>query len=90
MTGDVDTMFEIRFGASVMLRIGTIGPVLIVKSPATVAYRYHPGNSIHDILINLIRLDNMLSLERKGEYPGGQKRKKGTNGSNWRPHFMLV
>jgi len=59
-----------------MLRIGTLGPVMIVKSPATVAYRYHPGNSIHDILINLIRLDNMLSLERKGEYPGGQKRKK--------------
>ncbi len=58
-----------------MLRIGTLGPVMIVKSPATVAYRYHPGNSIHDILINLIRLDNMLSLERKGEYPGGHKRK---------------
>ncbi|NLD93868.1 MAG: glycosyltransferase family 2 protein [Fibrobacter sp.] len=58
-----------------MLRIGTIGPVLIVKSPATVAYRLHPGNSIHDILINLIRLNNMLSIERKGEYPGGHKRK---------------
>lgn len=58
-----------------MLRIGTIGPVLIIKSPATVAYRIHPGNSIHDVLVNLIRLNNMLSLERRGEYPGGQKRK---------------
>jgi len=56
-----------------MLRIGTLGPVLIVKSPVTVAYRYHPGNSIHDVLINLVRLENMLSLEKRGEYPGGQK-----------------
>lgn len=58
-----------------ILRIGNLGPCIIVKSPATVAYRSHQGNSIHDIVINLIRLKNMLTLEQQGEYPGGKKRK---------------
>lgn len=58
-----------------ILRIGTFQPCIFIKSPATVAYRRHPGNSIHDVFINLVRLSNMLVLERNGEYPGGHERK---------------
>lgn len=59
-----------------ILRIGILEPFIIIKSPVSVAYRQHPGNSIHDVLINLVRLSNMLKLEQHGEYPGGKERKK--------------
>lgn len=58
-----------------MLRIGTLGPCLMINSPETVGYRCHEGNSINDVKINLIRLKNNLLLEHKKEYPGGLKRK---------------
>lgn len=66
-----DTVDDLDF----ILRIGILEPFIIIKSPVTVAYRQHPGNSIHDVLVNLVRLSNMLKLEQNGEYPGGKQRK---------------
>lgn len=58
-----------------MLRSGTANHCIIVRSPETVGYRYHEGNSIKDISRNIERLHYIIKLEREGEYPGGLRRK---------------
>lgn len=58
-----------------LLRTGTLGPCIIVKSPMTVGYRYHDNNSIKNILNIVDKLSFLLKMEKKNEYPGGWNRK---------------
>lgn len=58
-----------------LLRIGNLGPCIIVKSPMTVGYRYHDNNSIKNILSIIDKLSFLLKMEKKNEYPGGWNRK---------------
>jgi len=58
-----------------LLRIGTLGPCVIIKEPATVAYRYHDNNSIKDTLRIIDKLNYLIEMEKNCEYGGGLKRK---------------
>lgn len=58
-----------------LLRTGTLGLCIIVKSPMTVGYRYHDNNSIKNILSIIDKLSFLLKMEKKNEYPGGWNRK---------------
>jgi glycosyltransferase involved in cell wall biosynthesis len=59
----------------IALKVATYGPFIILRSPKTVAYRMHEGNSIKGV--NLIAEGMILiaDAERRGEYPGGSKRR---------------
>ncbi len=60
---------------NLILKVGTEGPCVVVLQPNTVAYRSHGANSIRDprAMVNGIR--SIIDSEKKGEYPGGTKRK---------------
>jgi len=59
----------------IALKVSTYGPFIILRSPKTVAYRMHEGNTIKGV--NLIAEGMILiaEAERRGEYPGGSKRR---------------
>lgn len=57
-----------------VMSIGTTGPCAIIKSPETVAYRFH-GQNLHLNLPKMIEYLNTVCLrELKGEFPGGWRR----------------
>ena len=58
-----------------MLRLCGCGPCVVVKSPPTVAYRYHSGNSHSDASALVNRVFQILTDEVRGRYPGGLRRK---------------
>ncbi len=58
-----------------MLRIGTYGPCVVVKGPATFAYRVHQTNSIRDISGVANGVFPIIRAERPGQYPGGSSRR---------------
>jgi GT2 family glycosyltransferase len=58
-----------------MLRIGVYGPCVVVKWPATIAYRVHQTNSIRDIAGVANGVFPIIEAERRGQYPGGASRR---------------
>lgn len=58
-----------------ILMAGILSPFVYIINPPTVGYRVHSSNSIHNVKVNLRKLSLILSKEKKGEYPGGKKRK---------------
>ncbi|NLE01600.1 MAG: glycosyltransferase family 2 protein [Fibrobacter sp.] len=50
-----------------VLRVGTLSSFIKMKSPVTVGYRYHGGNSINDIKKNIQKIHDLLDYERKCE-----------------------
>jgi glycosyltransferase involved in cell wall biosynthesis len=58
-----------------MLRIGVYGPCIVVKQPATVAYRVHKTNSIRDVQGVANGVFPIIDAERRGQYPGGPSRR---------------
>jgi hypothetical protein len=58
-----------------MLRIGVYGPCVVVKCPATIAYRVHQTNSIRDIPGVANGVFPIIDAERRGQYPGGPSRR---------------
>ncbi|MGD1018628.1 MAG: glycosyltransferase family A protein [Verrucomicrobiia bacterium] len=58
-----------------MLRIGVYGPCVVVKRPATIAYRVHKTNSIRDIQGVANGVFPIIDAERRGQYPGGPSRR---------------
>ncbi len=59
----------------IALKVGTYGPFIIVKSPKTVAYRMHDGNTIKSVNLIAEGMILLADAERRGEYPGGSKRR---------------
>jgi glycosyltransferase involved in cell wall biosynthesis len=57
-----------------MLRVGTSGPCAIVKSPITVGYRSHPGNTCRVFDPMVRALSTIAEAELRGDYSGGSKR----------------
>jgi glycosyltransferase involved in cell wall biosynthesis len=58
-----------------MLRIGVYGPCVVVKRPATMAYRVHKTNSVRDIPGVANGVFPIIEAERRGQYPGGPSRR---------------
>jgi glycosyltransferase involved in cell wall biosynthesis len=60
---------------NMVLRLGTYGPCVIIKRPATVAYRIHASNTVRDVKAMVRGTMSLISAERRGEYPGGRQRR---------------
>jgi GT2 family glycosyltransferase len=58
-----------------LLRFGTCGPCVIVKEPATVAYRTHGSNTRLDVERMVAGALAVARAERQGQYPGGGRRR---------------
>lgn len=58
-----------------LLKMGTSGPFLIVRSPSTVAYRQHTNNTVKRIDYMVSSSSKLAEFERQGEYPGGPARR---------------
>jgi GT2 family glycosyltransferase len=58
-----------------MLRIGVYGPCVVMKWPATVAYRVHQTNSCRDVRGVANGVFPIIEAERRGQYPGGRSRR---------------
>jgi glycosyltransferase involved in cell wall biosynthesis len=57
-----------------LLRTGTSGPCVIVRSPITVAYRVHEANYVRNIEAMVRGTLALVRAERRGQYPGGMAR----------------
>jgi glycosyltransferase involved in cell wall biosynthesis len=62
-------------GLDTMLRIGIYGPCVVVRRPATVAYRVHQTNSVRNIEAVANGIFPIVEAERRGQYPGGRSRR---------------
>lgn len=60
---------------SLMLKVGTRGPCVVLLQPQTVAYRTHETNSIRDPRAMIDGIVSLIRSEKKGEYPGGNERR---------------
>src|SRR5208282_2945556 len=60
--------------ADISAKLGLM-PTVLIRSPLTVFYRIHKGNSIHTVPPFIKNLYRLLGKERAGEYPGGQEYK---------------
>jgi hypothetical protein len=58
-----------------MLWIGVYGPCVVVKRPATIAYRVHKTNSVRNIQGVANDVFPIIEAERRGQYPGGPSRR---------------
>ena len=76
-----DKMGGLTIGSSplddldLMLRVGTTGPCVIIKTPVTVGYRSHAGNFHRDFPSMIRALSFVAKAESRGEYPGGGNRR---------------
>jgi glycosyltransferase involved in cell wall biosynthesis len=58
-----------------VLRLGTHGPFIIIRSPHTAAYRIHETNSTKSARAHAHGLLELAGNERQGLYPGGRRRR---------------
>ncbi len=58
-----------------MLRIGVYGPCVVMKWPATAAYRVHETNTCRDVQRMANGIFPIIEAERRGQYPGGRSRR---------------
>ncbi len=58
-----------------MLRLGTYGPCVLVRRPATVAYRLHNTNAVRNVEAMVKGVSRLIEAERRGQYPGGRSRR---------------
>ena len=58
-----------------LLRFGICGPCVVVKVPATVAYRMHASNTVLDVERMVKGALSLIHAERQGQYPGGGRRR---------------
>ena len=61
--------------ADLALRLGTAAGFVDVQSPATFAYREHPGSLKSNQEMSFRSLSHMLDQEAAGAYPGGLERR---------------
>lgn len=57
------------------LRLGAAGRAIQILAPVTVLHRAHANNTINDVPVCIIGVDNLLRQERLGRYPGGTRRR---------------
>lgn len=60
-----------------VLRFGTAGPCVVMKKPATVAYRMHDGNTVNNLAAMINAMNLLIAEERQGQFPGGRARRFG-------------
>jgi glycosyltransferase involved in cell wall biosynthesis len=58
------------------LKFGMVSPAIIIFEPKLFAYRIHSSNSVKNIDHLLKSIAVLISDERKGIFPGGDRRKK--------------
>ncbi len=58
------------------LKAATLSPCVVVRSPATVAYRYHDANCHRNAEAMVNSILSLIVLEKRGEFPGGEARRK--------------
>ena len=61
---------------NLVLKTGTYGPCAAVRRPHTVLYRAHSENSVKDVRVIADALLDTARSERRGEFPGGKKRRR--------------
>ena len=59
-----------------LLRLGTCGPLIIIRKPYTTAYRVHQENSVKSARPHASGLLEVARCERQGSYPGGPERRR--------------
>jgi glycosyltransferase involved in cell wall biosynthesis len=60
--------------ANLVLKVGTYGPFIVMRSPHTYMYRQHGDNSVRNPQAIVNGWFDILRRERRGEYPGGWAR----------------
>jgi len=55
----------------IITKLGYSGVMILIWSPATVFYRVHAENSIHNVPPFLRMVHHLMDKERAGQYPGG-------------------
>ncbi len=60
---------------NLVLKVGTVGPCVVLLQPETVAYRTHETNSIRDPRAMVDGIVSLIRSEKRGEYPGGGERR---------------
>ena len=60
--------------ASLVLRCGSLGPMVMIKNPKTVAFRLHEDNSANRVPWMCQGALSLIHEERSGMYPGGKAR----------------
>jgi glycosyltransferase involved in cell wall biosynthesis len=58
-----------------LLKLGTLGPCILIRKPHTVVYRLHETNSIKSLKAHADGMLGIARSERAGVYPGGWKRR---------------
>lgn len=58
--------------ADMMLVLSTHSPWIVVREPATIAYRMHGTNTIGNLPYMVQGVKRLLQYERDGRYPGGR------------------
>jgi glycosyltransferase involved in cell wall biosynthesis len=59
----------------IVFRLSDVGPVVHVLSPPTTLHRAHQGQSVNRLAPFLDVLHTMIRNERRGDYPGGTRRR---------------
>jgi glycosyltransferase involved in cell wall biosynthesis len=62
------------------MRLGTAGRTVQIVEPQTIWHRAHGGNSINNVLSFMPAMQDLLSREREGLYPGGAGRRSERRG----------
>jgi glycosyltransferase involved in cell wall biosynthesis len=56
-----------------LIKIGTSGKMILIIEPGTVLYRMHSRNSVHKVSLFVKGIYQLITKEKSGAYPGGQK-----------------
>ena len=59
---------------NLILRVGTYSPCIVVRTPNTVGYRRHEGNTVRQLKPISQGIRVLARTERDGQYPGGRER----------------
>jgi glycosyltransferase involved in cell wall biosynthesis len=77
-----------------ILRVGTLGPCVIIRQPFTAAYRQHEANSTASLKAHADGILGVARAERLDQYPGGWLRRWdryafiGGISESWARHFL--
>lgn len=58
------------------LKAAILSPCIVVRTPATVAYRYHDKNCHKNAGAMVASILSLIALEKRGEFPGGEERRR--------------
>ena len=60
---------------NLVLKLGTLGPCIVVQKPYTVAYREHQTNTLRNVKAVADGILGLARFENQGRYPGGSEQR---------------